>query len=83
MPALPAVANESMPEAGQTVIAKELHIAALNPAVAGENTAGAMQSALSGWLRPVPVSPGLLVYLEQVKRARVIELWRETLGLTN
>ncbi len=70
-----------MSEAGQTVMAKELHIAALNPAVIGENTANAMQSALSGQLRPVPVSPGLLVYLDQVKRARLIERWRETLGL--
>lgn len=70
-----------MSEAGQTVMAKELHIAALNPAVIGENTVDAMQSALSGRLRPVPVSPGLLVYLDQVKRARLIERWRETLGL--
>jgi iron(III) transport system substrate-binding protein len=71
-----------MSEEGQTVMARELHIAALNPAVLGENTAGAMQAALSGQLRPVPVSPGLLVYLDQVKRFRLIERWNETLGLT-
>lgn len=70
-----------MSEEGQTVMAKELHIAALNPAVTGENTADAMQSGLSGQLRPVPVSPGLLVYLDHVRRARIIERWRETLGL--
>ena len=71
-----------MSEEGQTVMARELHIAALNPAVLGENTAGAMQAALSGQLRPVPVSPGLLVYLDRVKRSRLIERWNETLGLT-
>lgn len=65
---------------GQTVMARELHIAALNPDVVDENTADAMQSALSGQLRPVPVSPGLLVYLDQVKRARLIERWGEALG---
>jgi iron(III) transport system substrate-binding protein len=60
-------------------MARELHIAALNPDVVDENTADAMQSALSGQLRPVPVSPGLLVYLDQVKRARLIERWSEAL----
>lgn len=69
-----------MSEEGQTVMARELHIAALNPDVVDENTADAMQSALSGQLRPVPVSPGLLVYLDQVKRARLIERWGEVLA---
>jgi iron(III) transport system substrate-binding protein len=65
-----------MSQEGQTVMARELHIAALNPSVEDGNTADAMRTALSGQLRPVPVSPGLLVYLDQVKRARLIERWR-------
>jgi iron(III) transport system substrate-binding protein len=69
-----------MSEEGQTVMARELHIAALNPFVTGENTADAMQSALSGQLRPVPVSPGLMVYLDQVRSSRIIERWHETLA---
>jgi iron(III) transport system substrate-binding protein len=32
-------------------------------------------------LKPVPVSPGLMVYLDQVKRARLIARWNEVLRL--
>jgi iron(III) transport system substrate-binding protein len=64
---------------GQTIMARQLQIASLNPAVTGENTANAMQEVLGPQLRPVPVSPGLMVYLDQVKRARTIARWNETL----
>jgi iron(III) transport system substrate-binding protein len=64
---------------GQTIMAQKLQIAALHPSVTGDNTANAMQEALGDQLRPVPVSPGLMVYLDQVKRARMIERWNETL----
>lgn len=64
---------------GQTIMARQLQIAALNPEVTGANTANAMQEALGNQLRPVPVSPGLMVYLDQVKRARTIARWNETL----
>ncbi len=36
------------------------------PDVAGDNTAVTMQSMLGAQLKPVPVSPGLMVYLDQV-----------------
>ena len=45
------------------------------------NTANAMQLALGNQLRPVPVSPGLMVYLDQVKRARLIKRWNDALRL--
>jgi len=64
---------------GQTVLARELHIAAVNPEVSGENTANSMQAAIGAQLRPVPVSPGLMVYLDQVKRNRLIKRWNEAL----
>lgn len=66
---------------GQTIMARELHIAAVNPAVAGSNTVSGMQAQLGTQLRPVPVSPGLMVYLDQVKRARLIARWNEALRL--
>jgi iron(III) transport system substrate-binding protein len=65
---------------GQSIMARQLQIASLNPDVSGENTANAMQEALGDQLRPVPVSPGLMVYLDQVKRARTIERWNATLS---
>lgn len=64
---------------GQTVMARELEIAAVNPEVSGENTANRMQEVLGAQLRPVPVSPGLMVYLDQVKRMRLIERWNAAL----
>lgn len=64
---------------GQSIMARQLQIASLHPGVTGENTANAMEEALGEQLRPVPVSPGLMVYLDQVKRARIISRWNETL----
>jgi [acyl-carrier-protein] S-malonyltransferase len=40
----------------------------------------AMQAALGDQLRPVPVSPGVLVYLDQAKRKRLLRLWSEALA---
>lgn len=64
---------------GQTILARKLQIAAINPDVSGENTANALQAAIGSQLRPVPVSPGLMVYLDQVKRNRLIKRWNDTL----
>jgi iron(III) transport system substrate-binding protein len=64
---------------GQAIMARELQIAAVNPDVSGENTANTMQANLGAQLRPVPVSPGLMVYLDQVKRSRLIERWNDAL----
>ncbi len=68
-----------MSKEGQTIMARELQIAAVSPDVAGDNTATGMQALLGTQLKPVPVSPGLMVYLDQVKRARLIAHWNEVL----
>lgn len=70
-----------MSSEGQTIMARQLQIAAVSPDVAGENTATTLQEQLGKQLRPVPVSPGLMVYLDQVKRARLISRWNEVLRL--
>ena len=64
---------------GQSVMARLLQIAAVNPDVSGNNTANTMQANLGAQLRPVPVSPGLMVYLDQVKRTRLIKRWNDAL----
>ncbi|KQU97758.1 hypothetical protein ASD00_17390 [Ensifer sp. Root31] len=56
-----------LPE-GRTITARQLQIPAVSPDVAGENTANTVQEMLGAQFRPVPVSPGLMVYLDQVKR---------------
>lgn len=64
---------------GQSIMARELQIAAVNPDVSGDNTANSMQASMGAQLRPVPVTPGLMVYLDQVKRTRLIKRWNEAL----
>lgn len=64
-----------MSEAGQTILSQDLGLPAVSPEVTGENTASSMRLHFGAQLRPVPVSPGLLVYLDQAKRARLIARW--------
>ena len=70
-----------MSKGGQTIMARELQIPAVSPEVAGNNTATTLREMLGGQLKPVPVSLGLMVYLDQVKRARLIDRWNEVLRL--
>ncbi|WP_207099436.1 ABC transporter substrate-binding protein [Paracoccus shandongensis] len=69
-----------MSQAGQTILAEKLRLPAVSLEVSDENSARAMQAALGAQLRPVPVTPGLLVYLDQAKRARLIDRWRRATG---
>ncbi|MFD1744347.1 ABC transporter substrate-binding protein [Rhizobium helianthi] len=70
-----------MSKEGQTILTEQLQIPAVNPDVAVGNTATSMRNMLGGQLKPVPVSPGLMVYLDQVKRSRLIARWNEALRL--
>ncbi len=65
---------------GQTIMADRLRLAAVSLEVSGQNTARAMEAALGDQLRPVPVSPGLLAYLDQSKRAKLIARWEAALA---
>jgi iron(III) transport system substrate-binding protein len=64
---------------GQTLLSERLRLPAISLQASGENSAQAMQAALGDQLRPVGVSPGLLVYLDQENRRRLIRLWRSAL----
>lgn len=68
-----------MSREGQTVLAERLRLPAISLEVAGEDSAAAMQRALGPRLRPVPVSPGLLAYIDRASRARVMEEWTAAL----
>ena len=69
-----------MSRSGQTVLAQELRLPAVSLEVSDANSARAMQAALGDQLRPVSVSPGLLVYLDQAKRRRLVRLWHRALS---
>ncbi|WP_350333629.1 ABC transporter substrate-binding protein [Coralliovum pocilloporae] len=64
---------------GQSVMARQAKIPSLHPLVTGPNTAATLKQESGFQLRPISVSPGLLVYLDQVKRARFINKWNKTL----
>lgn len=68
-----------MSREGQTLLSEKLRLPAVSLEVSGANTALAMQAALGNHLRPVSVSPGVMVYLDQAKRRRFYRLWHEAL----
>ncbi|WP_136685388.1 ABC transporter substrate-binding protein [Falsirhodobacter xinxiangensis] len=69
-----------MSREGQTILAERLRLPAVSLEVSDKNSARAMQAALGDQLRPVPVSPGLLVYLDQAKRRRLLAQWARVLS---
>jgi iron(III) transport system substrate-binding protein len=66
-----------MSSAGQTVLAHDMHLPAILPGVESDNMLSGMQNG--GQSRIIPVSPGLLVYLDQVKRAALVRRWNAAL----
>lgn len=66
---------------GQSVLSDRLQLPSVSLQVAGTGSLQAMSAALGDQLRPVPVSPGLLAYLDQAKRSQLIGKWRDALGL--
>ena len=69
-----------MSKQGQTLLSEKLRMPAVSLEVSGANSGRAMQAALGDQLRPVSVSPGVLVYLDQAKRQRLFRLWRAALA---
>lgn len=65
---------------GQTLLSDKLRLPAVSLEVSGAGSGAAMQADLGDQLRPVPVSPGVLVYLDQAKRARLLRLWRKAIA---
>lgn len=64
---------------GQGVLAEQLRLPAVSLEVGTRDPAD-MRDALGARLLPVPVSPGLLAYLDRSRRERLIARWREALG---
>jgi iron(III) transport system substrate-binding protein len=69
-----------MSREGQEVLARKLRLPAVSLEVSDADSARAMQAALGAQLQPVEVSPGLLVYLDQAKRRRLLGKWDAALG---
>lgn len=67
-------------EVGQQIIAGASGLYAIHPQVKGEMTMQQLQAKLGPALRPIRVGPGLLVYLDQVKRRNFLRQWQQTLS---
>jgi len=68
-----------MSEPGQKIMAEELDLPAVHPAINSANTASAFSEKYGDRLRPISIGPGLVAYLDQVKRARFVKNWNKAL----
>lgn len=65
---------------GQSLLSETLRLSAVSLEVAGQTSpAGGMQDLAGLRLKPVPVSPGLLAYLDQATRARLLARWEKAI----
>ncbi|MBT3917604.1 MAG: ABC transporter substrate-binding protein [Rhodospirillaceae bacterium] len=64
---------------GQRVLAEKAGLNAIHPAVTGNRTAAKMRETAGSSLRPIKVGPGLLVYLDQFKRSKMLTNWENAL----
>jgi iron(III) transport system substrate-binding protein len=69
-----------MSDAGQTLLSDKLRLPSVSPDAPDSFVGLALQDAFGNQLRPIPVSPGVLVYLDQAKRQRLLRLWRQALA---
>ncbi|WP_245417988.1 ABC transporter substrate-binding protein [Cohaesibacter celericrescens] len=69
-----------MSREGQSIMAKQVGIPVLHPDIRGDNTVHHMATAHGSQLRPIAVRPSLMVYLDQVKRAKIVEKWNKALS---
>jgi iron(III) transport system substrate-binding protein len=68
-----------MSDAGQTLLSEKLRLPSVSPGAPDGGVGLALRDAFGTQLRPIPVSPGVLVYLDQAKRQRLLRLWGQAL----
>ncbi len=64
---------------GQSILANDAGLNAIRLDIEGANTSSSLSARLGARARPIRVGPGLLVYLDQTKRRRLIERWNAAL----
>ncbi len=64
---------------GQRILATDAGLNAIHPDIEGVNTFSSLSARLGARARPIRVGPGLLVYLDETKRRRLIERWNSAL----
>ena len=65
---------------GQSLLSETLRLSAVSLEVAGQTSPAGGMGELDGLrLKPVPVSPGLLAYLDQATRAKLLARWNKAI----
>lgn len=65
---------------GQGILTEQSRLSAVRPEVAGKVGDLVRAGNSGGQLRPIPLGPGLLVYLDRQKRERFLALWGPATG---
>lgn len=65
---------------GQTIIATQAELFAIRSDVEGESTASALSKELGNALKPIPLNPEILAYLDQKKRLDFLSRWKADLA---
>jgi iron(III) transport system substrate-binding protein len=65
---------------GQTLIANESQLYAVRADVKGETTSAELIKQYGASLKPLPVNPALLQYLDQGKRLAFLKQWKDSAG---
>lgn len=64
---------------GQTVIANQAELGSIRADVEGDQTLAGLTKTLGNTLRPIPVGPELLAYLDQTKRLEFLKQWQQAI----
>jgi len=65
---------------GQNIIANEANLFAVRSDVSGDANPVALTKKIGAGIKPLPVNPMLLQYLDQAKRLAFLKQWKETAG---
>ncbi|MCB2100353.1 MAG: ABC transporter substrate-binding protein [Rhodobacterales bacterium] len=65
---------------GQTLIAGPASLYAFREDIVGQSTAAGLRAAAQGPLIPIHLGPGLLVYLDRLKRRVFLDRWRRAMA---
>lgn len=65
---------------GQRILATRSHLSAVREEVSGHYARLDINGAAVGPLRPIPIGPGLMTYLDHQKRERFLETWQAALA---
>jgi iron(III) transport system substrate-binding protein len=65
---------------GQEIVAHSVGLGSIRTDVTGDGTAASLGASMGSTLKPIPVSPALLVYLDQAKRLEFLNKWQQALG---